>query len=336
MVLGGVLTAELSWRYVLFVNVPIGAALLAGATAALAPAQRGGPRLRLDLPGAFTITLGSGLLVYGVSDATADGWESAAVIASLTAAAALLAGFVLVEARTRQPLVRLGILASRGLRLANLILVCLGVCMTATIFFLSLYLQQVLGYSALRAGLALVPMTVTSVIGAFLARRLIQLAGTRTVTVAGSVVTAGGLAWLSFIPLCDTYLVHVLGPLLVLGLGMSLVQLPSTVSATAGAARHEAGLASGLVNMGRQIGGAVGLAVLVTIARHATGVTMTDAVLCGYRVALVVDACVAVVAVVTALGLPSIGRLPSRAAVTSSEEDSPESSRTPQGNTAQP
>jgi EmrB/QacA subfamily drug resistance transporter len=318
MVLGGVLTAELSWRYVLFVNVPIGVALFIAATAYLLPSTRTGDRPRLDLPGALTVTLGTGLLVYGVSEATSDGWGSTTVVGALAAAGVLLASFIFIESRTAEPLVRLGIFANRGVRIANMVQPCLGVLMTATIFFLSLYVQDILGYSALRAGLSLVPMTLVVVVGSFVCRLLIPVFATRVLAVAGSLVAAGGLVWLSWIPVHAAYFLHVFGPTVVLGIGFSLMLLPTTIAATTGIAPREAGLASGLINMGRQIGGAIGLAVLVTIATSATHhshiASPAGAVVHGYQVVFVIDAAIGIVAALIALRLPAIGKRPAHTA----------------------
>jgi EmrB/QacA subfamily drug resistance transporter len=311
MILGGVLTAELSWRWVFFVNVPLGVAVLAATVAWLLPASaNSGQRKRLDLPDALTITLGTGLLVYGVSAATEYGWGSAAVIAALAGSAVLLAAFILIERKSVHPLVRLSIFRNRGLSVAGVMMLCAGVLMTATIFFLSLYFQQVLGYSALRAGLAMVPMTLLMVVGSFVCRALVPVLGVRKLTLAGALPTAAGLGWLTAIPAqSPTYLVHVLGPTLLIGAGLGLILLPATISATAGLAPHEAGLASGIVNVARQIGGAVGLAALVTAASTAAGrAPGPDAIVHGYHVALAADAGVAVFAAVAALFLPAVGK----------------------------
>src|SRR5690348_7104943 len=157
VVLGGLLTTELSWRYVLFINVPIGIALLIAAAASLMPSPPGRDWARLDLPGALTVTIGVSSLVYAVSQATTKGWGSTPVIAAL-AAEVLLAAFGMIEARSPAPLVPLRILRRRSLAVGNTVMACLGVVMTSGFFFLSLYLQQILGYSALRTGMAIVPM----------------------------------------------------------------------------------------------------------------------------------------------------------------------------------
>jgi EmrB/QacA subfamily drug resistance transporter len=307
MVIGGVLTAELSWRWVLFVNVPLGIALLAAATACLLPAAPAAGRRRIDVPGALAVTLGAGVLVYGISQATTSGWSSAAVIAPLASAAVLIAAFTVIERRSAQPLIPLAIFGRRNLRTANLVAALLGVVMTSTIFFMSLYLQQVLGYSALRAGLALVPWTLFLMAGSFASRRLVAFRGPRVLLVCGALITAAALAWLSRLPDQPGYLAHILGPTIVAGIGMSLMVLPVTVAGTAGVEPRDAGLASGLLNTGRQVGGALGLAILVTVAASVTGHSgarsPSAAVVHGYQVALLTGAGISVLAAATALFL---------------------------------
>jgi MFS family permease len=189
-------------------------------------------------------------------------------------------------------------------------MLCAGVLMTATFFFLSLYFQQVLGYSALRAGSAMVPSVLMMIAGSFIGRPLVPALGVRKLIVAGAGLTAAGLFWLTAIPAqSPTFLVHVLGPSLLIGAGLGQMLLPATVSATAGLAPQEAGLGSGIVNVARQIGGAVGLAALVTAASTATGhASGPVAIVHGYHTALAADAGVAVLAAVAALFLPAAGR----------------------------
>lgn len=234
------------------------------------------------------------------------------MIAALGAAAVLLAAFGVIETRSAQPLVPLGIFRHRSLSVANLVMACLGVAMTSSLFFVSLYLQQVTGHSALRTGLALVPMTVLLVIGALVTKRLLPLAGARRLIGAGGLVTAVGVAWLSRLPDHSAYLAHILGPTLVVGAGWSLMVLPVTVAATGGLEARFAGLASGLTNMGRQIGGAIGLAILVTIAASATRrshlTALAAATVHGYRTALLVCAAVSLASALLALLLPMQAR----------------------------
>ena len=190
VVLGGVLTAELSWRWVLFVNIPLGAGLLAAALLSLVPAPASTERIRLDLPGALSITGGIGALTFGLSQASLDGWGSLTVVTALVVAGVLLAGFVAVEATSSRPLIPLALFRPRSLRIGNLVTLCMGAVMTAVFYFLSLYLQQALGYSALRAGLAVVPTTVILIAGGFASRQLVAVIGGRLQLLIGGAITA--------------------------------------------------------------------------------------------------------------------------------------------------
>jgi EmrB/QacA subfamily drug resistance transporter len=314
LVLGGVLTSELSWRYVLFVNVPVGVALLAAAAVSLLGAPPGRGRARVDLPGSLTVTAGVGALVYGVSEATAKGWGSATVIATLAAAAILLIAFVTIEARSQAPLIRLGIFRYRGLSVSNVLAAGLGVTITSTLFFISLYLQQVNGYSALGTGLAMLPQTAVMITGIFAGKSLTPRLGARSVVIGGSAVATAGVAWLSRLPLHSAYPAHILGPTMVIGAGMGLMMLPASEAATAGLDHRDAGLASGLFNASRQIGGAIGLAVLVTIAdttaRHSHLAGLAAGTVHGYRTALLVAAAISLAATLTGLLLPKADKDP--------------------------
>lgn len=309
VVLGGVLTAELNWRWVLFVNVPLGAVLFLGAVAALAPGRVFTTAGRLDLPGALTATLGVGTLTYGLSQAPSDGWGSVSVVAPLAAAAAFLTGFVVIEATGSRPLIPLALFRVHTLRIGNLIMLCMGILMTGAMYLISLYCQQGLGYSALRTGLDLLPMTLVLVAAGIGSRNLVQVLGARRQLVLGAVITAASCLWMTQLPDHSAYPTHILGPSLVAAVGMGLMLLPITLSATSGVSPENAGAASGLVNAGRQLGGAIGLAVLVTIAT-----TITDhsartrgslaALVDGYHVAFGVSAAIMLVAALLALALP--------------------------------
>jgi EmrB/QacA subfamily drug resistance transporter len=309
VVLGGLLTTELSWRYVLFINVPIGIALLIAGAASLMPSPPGRDWARLDLPGTLTVTVGVSSLVYAVSQAT-KGWGSTPVIAALAAAGALLAAFGMIEARSAAPLVPLHILRRRSLAVGNTVMACLGVVMTSGFFFLSLYLQQILGYSALRTGVAIVPMTVLLAAGPLAARRLLPRFGPRFLILAGGILTTGGVAWMSLLPDHSDYPARILGPTLVIAAGIGLMLLPLAASATAGIDTRYAGLASGLFNTARQLGGAVGLAVLVTIAttttRHSHLASPAAATVRGYHIALLISAAVSLASVLVAFLLPGM------------------------------
>ena len=310
LVLGGVLTTELSWRYVLLVNVPIGLALFAASATALLPSPRARVRQSLDIPGAVTATAGVGALVYGISEATNQGWGSAPVIAALVASAVLLTGFVAIESASPAPLVPLSIFRRRTVSVANVLMFLLGVLLTASLFFLSLYLQQVIGYSALRTGLAVLPMTGVMIVVAITSARLLPRLGASPLVLAGTLFAAGGLAWLSRIPVHAAYASHVLGPTLIIGVGFGLIVLPVTATSTTGIDARQAGLVSALGNMSRQLGGAIGLSVLVTIAttatRHSHLASPAAATVHGYRIVLVISAAVSLGAAVAALLLPKV------------------------------
>jgi EmrB/QacA subfamily drug resistance transporter len=310
VVLGGILTTELDWRWVLFVNVPLGAVLLVAAALGLAPAPGSAGRVRLDLAGALSATLGIGALTYGLSQSSVDGWGASNVVISLVAAAVLIAGLVAIEATSSRPLIPLALFRLRGLLVGNLVMLCMGATMTAAFYFLSLYFQEAIGYSALRAGLALLPTTVIMIAGGLGARQLVPVVGPRLMLLAGGLITALSVAWLAAAPAHSAYLTHILGPALAAGIGMSFMLLPITLSATTGVRPNDSGAAAGLLNTSRQVGGAIGLAVLVTVAATATsgaarhGASL-DALVHGYHVAFVADACVMVVAALTALAMPA-------------------------------
>ena len=271
-VVGGMLTQWVSWRWVLFVNVPIGAALILAAVPLIARTRGRGATLRtLDLPGAITVTLGLTGVVYGVVTTDDHGWGSAAVLAPIALGVLLLAVFVLIEARSAHALVPLRVFRNRSLSVADTAALLIGAGMFAMWFYVSLYLQQVLGFDALKAGFAFIPGSAMIVAGTTVATRLLGRIGPRPLLLVGPVLAAVGLAWLSRFPVDGGYATDVLGPLMLLTFGMGLAMTPLAVAGTAGMPRHEAGLASGLINTSRQVGGAVGLAALSTIAAHVAG-----------------------------------------------------------------
>ncbi|MEV5708461.1 MFS transporter [Actinoallomurus sp. NPDC052274] len=305
LVLGGAITSGLGWRWVLLINVPIGAALWISASASLIPSHNR-DRRPLDLPGAVTVTLGAAALTFGISQVGGYGWTSERVIVAVLAAAALLGLFVVAEQRGPAPLVQLSILRRGNILVANVIVAGLGAIMTATLYFLSLYQQRVLGDSPLRTGLALVPMSAVLTLGAITSKSLLPRFGARRLVVAGGLVMAGGLVWLATISAHSDYLPHILGPTLVWAAGASIVTLPCVALATAGVDAEHAGLASGLVNTARQTGGAMGLAALATVASRATAHSRSteslDRVVHGYSVAMLVAGGIAVLVALVALG----------------------------------
>jgi EmrB/QacA subfamily drug resistance transporter len=309
VVLGGVLTAELNWRWVLFVNVPLGIGLLVAAVLSLLPAPAGVSPVRLDLPGALSVTFGVGALTYGLSQASTDGWGSRSVVIALVAAAVLIAGFVVAEAAGSRPLIPLTLFRLGSLRVGNLVMLLMGATMTSVFFFLSLYLQQAIGYSALRTGLAMLPTTVILIAGGLASRQLVPIAGRRLLLLIGALITAASIAWLTLAPAHPAYLSHLLGPSLIAGAGMGLMLLPITLTGTAGVGPEDAGAAAGVLNTSRQLGGAIGLAVLSTVAATATTRaarhgSYVAAIVHGYHVAFLADAGIMLVAALAALALP--------------------------------
>jgi EmrB/QacA subfamily drug resistance transporter len=315
IVLGGLLTASLSWRWVMLVNVPIGIGLLAASLACLRPSVSPGGRSRMDLPGAVTITLAAAAIVYGVSIAPYHGWGSGQVLALLIGGIVLLAAFVAVERRTAEPLIPLEVLLIHNVRTGNVLTLCGGVVITTPLFFLSLYLQQVLGHSALRTGLSLLPMVGVMSVGVLVSQKLIPMVGPRPLVVTGGLVCAAGLVWLARLPGQADYVAYVLLPTLVVAAGTSVMMMPAVVAATTGVAPRDAGVASGMLNMCRQLGAALGLAVLVTVAStvtHNSQATGPAAVVDGYRAAFRTIAAISVVTALLSLFLKEAGAEASR------------------------
>ena len=266
LLLGGVLTDLLSWEWIFFVNVPIGIA-----TALLAirhvPESRALKREGgIDLPGAVTVTAGLVVLVYAIVKAEDFGWGSAKTLGLVLIAVALLGAFVLIEQRSKAPLIRLGIFRVRSLAGANLVLLLVVGGLFAFFFFASLYVQQILGYSPLEAGLAFLPVTAGIGIGAAIAQQLVKQIGVRGCAVLGMLIAAFGLYLFSRVSVDGTYLSDVLPAVIPQSIGMGLFFVPITLIATTNVGDEDAGLASGLFNTSQQIGGALGLALLSTLA----------------------------------------------------------------------
>jgi EmrB/QacA subfamily drug resistance transporter len=251
---GGMLTSWLSWRWVLFVNVPIGVLLAVLAPLYITESER--QPGRFDLAGALTSTAGMTALVYGFISAAQDGWTGPTTLGSFTAAAVLLAAFLSIETRTRQPITPLHMFADRNRAGSYAIMLSLAAAMFGMFFFLTLFVQDVLGYSPLRAGLSFLPVTAAIIVSSQVAARSLPRAGT--------VLALTGLAWLSQVSVTSGYLDGLLGPMLVFALGMGLLFVPLTVVAVSGVPPHEAGAASSLLNVMQQVGGSLGLSILVT------------------------------------------------------------------------
>ena len=270
LLLGGILTEALSWEWIFFVNVPVGiaAAVLAWR---YVPESRAEKRPdSFDFAGAVTVTAGLIVLVYAIVKAEEFGWGSAKTIGLGALAIALLAVFVLIERRSSAPLVRLGIFRIRSLLGANLVLLVVAGGLFANFFFSSLYVQQILGYTPIEAGLAFLPVTVGIVAGSGLSQVLVKKVGVRETTMGGMVLAAVGLFLLSRAEVDGTYVGTLLPGLLLMSIGMGLTFVPVTLIATTNVSAEDAGLASGLFNTSQQIGGALGLAVLATLAADKT------------------------------------------------------------------
>jgi EmrB/QacA subfamily drug resistance transporter len=268
---GGILTQYLSWRWILFVNVPIGIALFAVARVRLHESRAEGPRSRLDVAGGVTVTAALFLLVYAISHTDVVPWTGTSTLVVLGAAALLLAVFVGIEARVAShPLVPLRLFRVRSVTGANLVMFSFGIGMFAMWFFLSLYLQQVLGYSPVVTGLTFLPQTLAIAVGATLSGRIAPRVGPRNVLMVGALLGSAGLFWLSFIQAGDSYWTGACGGGILATFGMGLAFTPIALLATGGLPPEEAGLASGLVNCSRQIGASIGLAALTTIAASHT------------------------------------------------------------------
>jgi EmrB/QacA subfamily drug resistance transporter len=274
LLLGGVLTSAFSWQWVFFVNVPVGVIAIVLALRYV-PESRVETARGFDIAGAVSVTGGLALLVYALVNAQTAGWVSVTTLGLLAISAALLGSFLVLESRLRHPLVRLGIFRMRSITGSNAAMLLVAAGMFALFFFASIYVQEVLGYSALRAGLAFLPVTLGIVVGAGLSQQLIRRFGVRAVGLVGMCIAATGLILLSRIPVAGTYLGDLLPGLMIMAVGMGLTFVPITLIATTNVDDHDAGLASGLLNTSQQLGGAIGLAVLATLAANSTSKTLT-------------------------------------------------------------
>ena len=264
LLLGGVITNYFSWRWILFVNVPVGIALALVAPRALNAAR--GHRGRLDLPGAAAVTAGATLLVYGLSRAAVHGWDDAMTVATLGGALALLLAFLLIEALSRQPLMPLQIFKNRNRSGAYALSLATGAALSGTLFTLTLFLQNVLGLTPLQAGFAFLPTALGVAVGAGVTSRLAGRIGPRLPMAAGALMAAAGLFWLSAITDHASYVASVLGPLVVLALGLGQVFVSTSMTAIAQVRPDESGIVSAVLNVGRQLGGSIGIALMGTLA----------------------------------------------------------------------
>jgi EmrB/QacA subfamily drug resistance transporter len=269
VLLGGVLTEYLGWEWVLLVNTPI-TFVAAFFAPRLLVESRDERESSFDIPGALSVTAGLALLVYGLVNAAQAGWESAETLGILACALALLVAFVAIESRTKHPLMPFSIFRLRTLRGANIVGLLVGMSLFSMFFFISLYLQQVLGYEPLKAGLAYLPLAVLIVVSAGGASQLVTRIGFKPSLVMGMVFIAAGLLWFSRVSPDGTYVGDVLFPSMLVAIGLGFSFVPVTIAAVTGTEPGEAGLASGLLNTTQQVGGALGLAIAATVANSTT------------------------------------------------------------------
>jgi EmrB/QacA subfamily drug resistance transporter len=302
LLLGGILTALVSWQWVFFVNLPVGVIAILLTLRFVPESRVADARGGVDIAGAVSVTAGLMVVVYTLVNAQTAGWLSLPTLGFGLVAAALLTTFVVLQTRLRHPLIRLGIFRMRSLTGSNLAMLLVAAGMFAMFYFASIYVQEVLGYSALTAGLAFLPVTAGIIAGAGLAQQLIRRVGVRAVGLAGMSIAALGLLVLSRIPVAGTYLGDLLPGLMTMSLGMGLTFVPITLIATTNVDADDAGVASGLLNTSQQLGGALGLAVLSTLAANATSRSLSaiagapsalvraTALVDGFRVAFLVGA----------------------------------------------
>ena len=321
--LGGILTEFLDWRWILFVNVPVGVVALIAARRYVPESRADLVHRHLDVGGAVTVTGGLVAIVYALVRTETYSWGSPQVLFPLAVGILLLAVFLVLQSRfSKAPLVPLRIFRSRFVAGGNAVMLLMFGALFGSWYFETLYMQHVLGYSPLRAGLAFLPQTVLIAAGAQVTARLVPRFGPRPLIVAGTLVAAAGLGWLAQISVSSTFLADLLGPYVLIGLGMGLAVTPIAVAGTAGVPREDAGLASGLLNTSRTVGASIGLAALATIAASRTtsvlagaaatpahaASALTDGYALAFSIAAVVLVVTAMVAIATLPSLRALGR----------------------------
>ena len=297
LLVGGVLTDLVSWRWNFFVNVPVGVATVLLALRFVPESRADLGHRRFDAAGATTVTAGLLVLVFGIVKAQSWGWGAGRTLAVLAAGIALLAVFVAIEARSSAPLVRLSIFRIRSIATANSVMMLVASAMFGMFFFASLYVQDVLHYSPLKAGLAFLPVSLGIIVGAGISQGVIKQLGVRNLSALGLLLAAAGLLYLTRVPVHGHYASDLLAGLLPMSIGMGLVFVPITLLGTSGVSNDDAGLASGLFNSAQQIGGSFGLAILATLAVDRTssllrggGTGQVAATVSGYHVAFLAAA----------------------------------------------
>jgi EmrB/QacA subfamily drug resistance transporter len=307
VLLGGVLTSYVGWEWIFFVNLPISAVALALVPRYVRESRAEGLARNFDAAGAVTVTASLMALVYGLTQSTNNGWTSATTIGALAASAVLMAVFLFIETRSSSPLVPLGIFRRRTLTGANVVGFMLGTMIFGIFFMLSLYMQQVLGFSAMQTGVGYLAVALTAVAAATASQALVTRLGVKPVLVVGKVLLGAGMIYFTQVSVDGSYWADLLPGFLLIGVGMGFSFVPISIAALAGVQGPEAGLASGLINTSQQIGGALGLAILATVAATHTdslvagGEPLPQALTSGFSLAFWVAAGFALISLVTTL-----------------------------------
>ncbi|HEY3920768.1 MAG TPA: MFS transporter [Gaiellaceae bacterium] len=319
VLLGGVLTSEFSWKWIFFVNVPVGVFAIVAAFLLLPESRADLGHHSFDLIGAIVATASLTVLTYAIVKASSYGWASGKTIGMLVGAVAGLTVFVAIEHRAKAPLMPLRIWLNRTLAGANIVGLMIGASIFAMFFILSLYMQQVLGYSALKAGVAYLPCALTVVVAAGIAGKLVTIFGVRNMLAAGLLISAGGLYYFTHVSANGTYWKDLFPGFIIAAIGLGFSFVPVTIAALSGVANRDAGLASGLINTTQQIGGALGTAIVTSVAvsrlHHLTGVgdTMKVAQTGGFQWAFWVSLAFCAVGVVATLGWIRRATIPAQA-----------------------
>lgn len=306
VVIGGVLTSLVDWRWVMFVNVPLGLILFVVVLFSLSPLHPDTPKAKLDIPGATTVTLSLASFLYAISQSVHAGWSDKIVFSAMVFALAMFVAFLVREVRAKQPLIQFGIFRLRNVPIGMVMIAGLGAILTASAFFLSLALQRIDGRNALETGLALLPMAVALAIAA-MASRSLRDAGFTRLPLIGGLIAAAGLIWLYWLPMHPAHATELLLPTLLVGAGNGLVMMSATQAVLAGVPRQDSGLAAGLQNTSRQLGGAVGIAILASVAHGVTTTHLTAgempqvAELAGYRMAFLIAGLVSIASALASL-----------------------------------
>jgi EmrB/QacA subfamily drug resistance transporter len=309
VLLGGILTDGLGWEWVLWVNVPVSLIAFALSPRLLMESRAADEARAFDVAGAVSITAALSILVYAVIDAETAGWGSTKTLSLIAVSLLLFVAFVVIELRSRKPLVPFSIFRIRTLTGANVVGILVGASLFSMFFFISLYMQQVLGYSAIHAGLSYLPLALTIMASAGIASGLVTKIGYKPVLVIGLAFIVAGLVWFSRVSVGGGFLTDILGPSLLAAVGLGFSFVTTTIAAVSGVEEGESGLASGLINTSQQVGGALGLAILSTIATSHTegllesGDGLKPALTDGFQIAFLGGAAFAAVGIVLTLVL---------------------------------